>query len=207
MSGPLAGLADWANDTVESVGYVGIGALVALANVVPPIPVELILPPAGFVAGEGRLWFPAVVAAATVGSVAGSLALYALGYWLGEARVRELIGRYGRFLLLREADLDRAQGWFDRHEGKAVAIGRILPGVRKLIPIPAGIVRMPMKRFVLYVALANGFWNTVLIGLGWVLGDQWEVVRPYAHLLEYGVLVGLAAAALWFMWNRVNVRT
>ncbi len=139
--------------------------------------------------------------------MAGSLALYALGYWLGEARVRELIRQYGWYLLLREAELDRAQGWFDRHEGKAVVIGRILPGLRKLIPLPAGIVRMPIKRFVLYVALANGFWNTVLIGLGWVLGDQWEVVRPYAHLLEYGVLVGLAAAAVWFVWHRLNART
>jgi len=202
MSGPLGNLADLATDVIESAGYVGVGALVVLANVFPPIPVEVVLLLAGFVAGEGRLWLPAVVVAATVGSVVGALALYAAGYWLGEERVRKLVRRFGRFLLLKETDLDRAQRWSDRHGGKAVLIGRILPGVRKLVPIAAGIACMPIKRFAVYVALANGFLNTALVSLGWVLGDQWRVIRPYAHFLEYGVLVGLAAAALWFVWHR-----
>ena len=202
MSGPLTGLADWVNDIIEHAGYPGVGALVALANVVPPIPVEAILPIAGFVAGEGHLWFPLVVAAATVGSVAGALALYALGYWLGEARLRKLVRRYGRFLLLKEADLERARSWFDRHGGKAVVIGRILPGGRKLIPIPAGVACMPIGRFLTYTALANGFSNCVLIGLGWVLGNRWTIIRPYAHLLEYVLLIGLAALILWHVRRR-----
>lgn len=206
MSGPLSGLADWVTDVIEYAGYPGVGALVALANVVPPIPVEAILPLAGFVAGEGRLWFPLVVAAATVGSVAGALTLYAFGYWLGETRMRKFVRRYGRFLFLKEADLNRAQLWFDRHGGKAVVVGRVLPGGRKLVPIPAGITRMPVGRFVAYTAFANGLSNSVLVGLGWVLGDRWEVMRPYMQLLEYVVLVGLAAIVLRFGWRRWNAR-
>lgn len=206
MSGPLSGLADWVTDVIEYAGYPGVGVLVALANVVPPLPVEAILPLAGFVAGEGHLWFPLVVAAATAGSVAGALALYALGYWLGEERVRKLIRRYGRFLFLKEADLNRAQLWFDRHGGKVVLVGRALPGGRKLIPVPAGIARMPVGRFVTYTALANCLSNSVLVGLGWVLGDRWEMIRPYMHLLEYVLLVAFAAIVLWFGWRRWNAR-
>jgi len=206
MSGPLSGLADWITDVIEYAGYLGVGVLVALANVVPPIPVEAILPLAGFVAGEGRLWFPLVVVAATVGSVAGALALYALGYWLGEARVRKFVRRYGRFLFLKEADLNRAQLWFDRHGGKVVVVGRVLPGARKIVPIPAGIARMPVGRFVAYTAFANYLSNSVLVGLGWVLGERWEIMRPYVQLLEYVILVGLAAIVLLHVRRRWSAR-
>ncbi len=206
MAGPLAALADYAKDAIEAAGYIGVGALVVLANVIPPVPVELILPLAGFLTGEGKLSFPLVVLSATVGSVVGALALYGLGYWLGEERLRRLIKRFGRFLLLKESDLDRAQRWFDNHGGKAVLVGRVVPGTRKLVPIPAGVARMPVPRFVAYVALANGLANSLLVGLGWLLGDQWAVVRRYAHFLEYGAVAVIAAAVLWFVWERWSVR-
>lgn len=200
--GPLSGPADWATDVIEAAGYAGVGALVALANVLPPVPVEVILPLAGFVTGDGRLLFPGVVVAATVGSVVGALVLYGLGRWLGEARVRHLIKRFGWLLLTKESDLDRAQHWFAHNEAKAVVIGRMVPGIRKAIPIPAGIARMSITRFTAYTALANGFSNSVLIGLGWILGDQWIIIRRYAHFLEYAVMIAGTAAVLWFVWNR-----
>ncbi len=206
MPGPLGHLVDWAKDAIEAGGYVGVGALVALANVIPPLPIEVILPLAGFLTGEGKLSFPLVVLSATVGSVVGALALYGLGYWLGEERLRRLIKRFGWFLLLKESDLDRAQRWFDNHGGKAVMVGRVIPGTRKLVPIPAGVARMSLPRFVAYVALANGLANSLLAGLGWLLGDQWAAVRRYAHFLEYGALAVIAAAGLWFVWNRWSVR-
>lgn len=206
MPGPLGHLVDWAKDAIEAGGYVGVGALVALANVIPPVPVELILPLAGFLTGEGKLSFPLVVLSATVGSVVGALALYALGYRLGELRLRWLIKRFGRFLLLKESDFDRAQRWFGNHGGKAVAIGRVVPGMRKVVPIPAGITHMPVLRFVAYVALANGLANSLLVGLGWLLGEQWAAVRRYAHLLEYAALVAIAAAVVWFVWDRCSAR-
>lgn len=204
--GPLGGLTDWATDLIEATGYPGITVLVALTNVLPPVPAELVLMVAGFVSGEGQLWFPAVVAAATVGSLGGALALYASGYWLGEERLRRFVKRFGRFLLLKEADLDRANHWFDRHGRMAVLFGRMVPGLRKVVPIPAGVARMPLKWFLTYIVIGNLFSNSVLVGLGWVLGDQWVVVRRYTHLLEYGVLIALAAAVLWFVWNRWSAR-
>jgi membrane protein DedA with SNARE-associated domain len=206
VAGLLGALADLAKDGIEAAGYAGVAALVALANVIPPVPVELILPLAGFLTGEGKLSYPLVVLSATVGSVVGALALYGLGYWLGEERLRRFIKRYGRFLLLKESDLDRVQRWFDNHGGKAVVIGRVIPGTRKVVPIPAGVARMPVLRFVAYVALANGLANSLLVGLGWLLGDQWVVVRRYAHLLEYTVLAAIAVAVLWFVWDRWRVR-
>lgn len=146
--GPLSGLADWATDLIEATGYPGIAVLVALTNVLPPVPAELVLMVAGFVSGEGQLWFPAVVAAATVESLGGALALYASGYWFGEERLRRFV---------KEADLDRANHWFDRHGGVTVLFGRMVPGLRKVVPIPAGVARMPLKWFLTYTAIGNLF--------------------------------------------------
>lgn len=205
--GPFAGFADWATDFIEFTGYVGVGALVALANVFPPLPAEVVLLLGGFVSGqEYGLWLPGVVAAATAGSVAGAMVPYSLGYWFSEERLRPFVKRFGWILLLKEADLDRANRLFDKHDGKAVFISRMVPGVRKAVPIPAGIACMPVKEFVAYTALGSALSNSVFIGLGWLLGDQWIVVRQYAHLLEYGALIALVAAVLWFAWNRLKKR-
>ncbi len=204
MSGPLAPLAEWVTNVVESLGYVGVACLIALENLFPPIPSELILPLAGFLTGQGRFSLPAVVAAATAGSVVGALLLYGLGAWLGEQRLRGLVGRFGGILTLREADIDRADAWFDRHGGTAVLIGRLVPVVRSLISIPAGLRRMPLGRFVLYTAVGSSLWNGLLIGLGWALGERWQQVNQYGRYLEYGVLVLLVAAIAWFLHRRAS---
>ena len=121
-----------------------------------------------------------------IGREAKNISEDGLGYWLGDERLRRFIKQFGRFLLLKESDFDHAQHWFDDHGGKAVMIGRVVPGMRKIVPIPAGVARMPVLRFMAYVSLTNGLANTLLVGLGWLLGDQWMAIRRYAHLLEYG---------------------
>lgn len=202
MSGdPFARVAKWATSVVQSLGYIGVAFLIALENLVPPIPSELILPLAGFLAGQGRFWLPGVVVAATAGSVGGALILYGLGAWLGEARLRRLLRRFGRFLRLQEGELDRAQQWFDRHGDKAVLLGRLVPVVRSLVSIPAGLNRMSLRRFVLYTALGSGLWNSALVGLGWALGDRWDQVCHYGQLFEYATLAALAVALAWFFWR------
>ena len=137
----MSGFGQWAQDLVETLGYPGLALLIALENIFPPIPSEVILPLAGFLSAQGDLWLPAAVLAATVGSVAGALGLYGVGAWLGEERLRSLIQRFGRWLALNEDDVDRANGWFARHGTKAVLIGRVIPVVRSLISIPAGVER------------------------------------------------------------------
>lgn len=206
MSDPVAGLIGWIVGIVESLGYLGVALLVALENLITVIPSELVLPLAGFLAGQGRLWLPGVVAAATIGSVGGALVMYGLGYWLGEDRVRLLVRKHGRRVLVREADLDYALEWFRRHGATSVLFGRLVPAVRSLISIPAGISRMALGRFVIYTAFGSTVWNGVLVGLGWILGENWPVVREYARWLEYAVVVALATAVVWLVWRRVRTR-
>src|SRR5919206_1363831 len=140
----LADLTQWAIDVVYSFGYVGVFVVVALANVHLPIPTELTLPLAGFLVGQGRFSFVLVLAASTAGGVVGALVHYLPGRLLGEESLRKLIKRIERFKLLSESDLDRASEAFERHGGKAIIIGHLIPGVGSLISIPAGIKRMPI---------------------------------------------------------------
>lgn len=202
MPALLGGIAEWVTNVIESMGYAGVAALIALENVFPPIPSELILPLSGFLAGQGRFWLPAVIVAATAGSVAGALLLYGVGAWLGEARSRQLVERFGRFLTVGVADLDRANGWFDRHGGKAVLVGRVVPVVRSLVSVPAGLRRMPLGRFVAYTAAGSAAWNGLLIGLGWALGNRWHAVDRYGGYVEYAVLAVLVVGAVWFVLRR-----
>ena len=198
-----AGIVDWVLGIMLTLGYPGVALLVALDNVFPPIPSEVILPLAGVVSGQGHLSLPGVIAAATVGSVAGALPLYGIGRWLGDERLRRFVRRFGRALFVTEADLDRAQRWFDRHGAKAVLLGRCVPLVRSLVSVPAGLAHMPRGRFVSYTALGSAAWNTLLISVGFVLGERWELVRPYLKLFEYVVVAGVAAALLLFLWRRL----
>ncbi len=204
MTNPFGDLLGWVTDVIEKLGYAGVAGLIALENVFPPIPSEAILPLAGFLAGQGRFWLPAVIVAATVGSVIGALILYAIGSFLGERRVRWLIVRYGRWFGLSEADLNRAEAWFARHGVAVVFFGRLVPLVRSVVSIPAGINRMPLAQFVLYTAIGSALWNGALIGIGWVLGDRWEEVETYVGALKYVVLLAIAAAIVWFFARKVT---
>jgi membrane protein DedA with SNARE-associated domain len=198
----LGWLAEWIVEFVHTMGYVGVAVLVALENVFPPIPSELILPLGGFLAGQGRFWLPGVVLAATAGSVLGALVLYFVSRKLGEDRLREFVKRYGRFLLLSESDLDRTDEWFDRHAGRAVFVCRLIPALRGLISIPAGLRGMPLGKFILFTTLGSTHWNSALIGLGWIVGHEWEAVSDYAEYFGYAVLAVVIVAVGWFIWHR-----
>ena len=189
---------------VERLGYAGVALPVALESLVSPVPSELILPLAGYLTGQGRLWYPAVVLAATVGSVLGALAVYGLAARLGEERVRRFVRRFGRYLLLGEADLDRAERWFDRHGRAAVALGHPAPLVRSAVSVPAGPRRMPLPVFLGSTALGAGVWSAVLVGIGWALGDRWQQVERYGTVLEVAVLGGLLVLAGRFVLRRLR---
>ena len=187
---------------IDALGYVGLAIVVALENVFPPIPSEVILPLAGYLAAQGRMTFVGAVVASTVGSVAGALILYAVGYALGERRIRGLVRRHGRWAMVDEEDLDKAQAWFDRHGRTAVLIGRLAPLVRSLISIPAGVARMPLLSFVAYTTLGSGIWNALLIAAGWFLGDNWEVVSGYQKTFGDVVVAALCVGVVWFLGKR-----
>ena len=195
--GEIGGLAGWVLEVIASIGAFGVALLVAVENLFPPIPSEVVLPLAGFLAGQGRLSLTAVVAAATAGSVAGALVLYYLGRGLGTTRLKRLAERAP---LMDAEDVDRAQGWFDRHGRAAVFLGRLVPGVRSLISVPAGVARMPMLPFLAYTTAGSAVYNVVLVVVGHQLGSRWTSVDRYGDAINYGVYaliavgVGVAAA-------------
>ena len=194
-------MTSWIADLIDAFGALGVALLMALENLFPPIPSELILPFAGFLISRGELGFLPALVASTAGSLFGALILYALGRWGG----RKLILRYGRFLRVKEADLDRAEGWFDKYDEWVVLFGRMVPGVRSVVSIPAGMLRTPFLRFVLLTTAGSAAWNTLLLGAGWYLGENWQQIEGFVGSLSNFVLVlvavALVAAAIWW-WRR-----
>ena len=203
----LGGLAGWVLDVIDAMGAVGVAALVALENLFPPLPSEVVLPLAGFLAGQGKLSLAAVLVAATVGSVVGALVLYWAGAALGADRMRRIAERMP---LMDADDVDRAQGWFDRHGRSAVLFGRLVPGVRSLVSIPAGIARMPLLPFLGYTTLGSAAYNAALVLLGHQLGSRWSSVERYSDPINYGVygliLLGVLVAVLRRARHRRNDR-
>jgi len=199
----LKGLAGWVLDVIQAMGAVGVAALVALENLFPPLPSEVILPLAGFLAGQGKLSLAAVIVAATVGSVVGALVLYWAGAALGRERLRRIAERTP---LMDADDVDRAQGWFDRHGRTAVLAGRLVPGVRSLISIPAGVSRMPLLPFLAYTTLGSAAYNAVLVLLGHQLGSRWTSVEKYSDPINYGVYALIALGILVAVLRRAKHR-
>src|SRR4051794_21711791 len=193
--GELQGLAGWVASVIEALGEVGVGLLVALENLVPPIPSEIVLSLAGYLAASGSINIGWVLVAATAGSVAGALALYWLGYALGEERLRRWLDRIP---LVDAEDLDKADRWFERHENGAVLLGRCAPVVRSLISIPAGANHMPLGQFTLFTTIGSGVWNAIFVGGGYALGSKWQQVERYSHWFDYAIgAFFLIAIATW----------
>ncbi len=185
-------LAAWVSNVIQSLGYAGIAFLMLVENLFPPIPSEVILPLTGFLIGQGELWFVPTLVAATAGSLAGALVLYTIGRWGG----RRLVLSYSGVLRVKEAELDRADKWFDRYGGVVVLIGRMVPGVRSLVSIPAGLSEMPLGRFILLTTLGSGMWNILLIWCGRLLGENWSRVAGLVGSFSNVVLAILAIVAV-----------
>ncbi|EIC08453.1 MAG: hypothetical protein BGN98_10180 [Microbacterium sp. 69-7] len=197
----LTTLVDAVVGLMNLIGAPGAGLAIALENLFPPLPSEVILPMAGLAAARGSFTLFEALAWTTAGSVVGAFALYALGAGLGIDRLRALVRRMP---LLKVDDVDRTVAWFQRHGGKAVFFGRMLPIFRSLISIPAGVTRMPLWRFGLLTLAGSFIWNAVFVLSGYLLGDQWHIVEEYAGVLQYAVIGVAAAALVWFTVNRVR---
>lgn len=197
----LTTLVDAVVGLMNLIGAPGAGLAIALENLFPPLPSEVILPMAGLAAARGSFTLFEALAWTTAGSVVGAFALYALGAGLGIDRLRALVRRMP---LLKVDDVDRTVAWFQRHGGKAVFFGRMLPIFRSLISIPAGVTRMPLWRFGLLTLAGSFIWNAVFVLSGYLLGDQWHIVEEYAGVLQYAVIAVAATALVWFTVNRAR---
>ena len=196
----------WLIETVSTLGYTGLVALMAMESSIIPLPSELVMPPAGYLAAKGAMDPVLVVLAGMVGSILGALANYAMAIWVGEPFLR----RYGRFVLISNASLDRTEAFFLRHGEISTFLGRLVPVVRHLISIPAGLARMRLGRFALFTGLGAGIWCAVLTYIGWLIGRNsaaldegvQAAIRAQAHdwllfRIAPGALVVLAAYLLW----------
>jgi membrane protein DedA with SNARE-associated domain len=199
----LTGIAGWVVDVMERLGGFGAGLLIALENIFPPLPSEVVLPLAGFAASRGSFSLTSAILWTTTGSVVGALVLYVLGAAWGRERVFAL---WERLPLVNVGDFERTEAWFERHGPKAVFFGRMLPLFRSLISVPAGVQRMPVWWFLLLTTLGSALWNTTWVLAGFVLGEQWHLVEPIIGWFQWvvaGVVLGIVT---WWVVRRVRAR-
>jgi len=197
----LSALADWSVSLMDVIGPAGAAAAIAMENLFPPLPSEVILPMAGLAASRGSFTLFEALAWTTAGSIVGALLLYGIGMWFGVERLRWITAKVP---LMHPEDVDRTVAWFGRHGGKAVFFGRMIPIFRSLISIPAGVARMPVWRFVLLTAAGSLVWNTIFVGAGFFLGESWHVVEQYADILQYLVIAAVVIGVAWFVFVRTR---
>lgn len=184
---------EWTTQIMEAFGYPGIVFVILVENLFPPIPSEIVLPFAGFMTTRGSLTLAGVIAASTLGSVLGAAALYWLGQWCGRERIYALVGRFGRLLTVSERDVQRSENWFAQYGTWTVFFCRMIPVIRSLISIPAGLVRMNLGPFLVYTAVGSLAWNLVLVGVGAALGTAWPTVTAWVGYYQNVVIVAVAA--------------
>jgi membrane protein DedA with SNARE-associated domain len=197
----LEGVAGWAVDLMERLGGPGAGLAIALENLFPPIPSEIVLPLAGFTASRGSFTLAEALIWTTLGSVVGAIAMYSIGAALGRRRMYAV---WERLPLVKTGDLVRAEEWFARHGTKAVFFGRMVPIFRSLISVPAGIERMNIATFLLLTTAGSVIWNTVFVLLGYTLGENWPRIEPYASTFQKIVIALVVLGVCWFLVNRVR---
>ena len=215
----LGDLANWVQDVINQFGYFGVALLVVIENVFPPIPSEIVLPFAGFVAQQGASAVNAtadaaqsdttvigMMIAATVGSVVGALILYFVSAAIGPERLRGFVERFGKWFGVKSSDLVRAEEWFDRRSVVAVLVGRCVPLIRSIVSIPAGFRRMKLTSFVVLTAIGSAVWNIALIGAGAVLGEQWERVGEYVGVFQWLVIAAVLVLLVRFVVSRLKKR-
>ena len=208
----LGDLATWVQDVINQFGYFGVALLVIIENIFPPIPSEIVLPFAGFVAQQGAgvaqsdTSVIGMMIAATVGSVVGALILYFVSAVIGPDRLRAFVEKFGKLFGVKPADLVRAEAWFDRRSFVAVLVGRCVPLIRSIVSIPAGFRRMKLTNFILLTAIGSAVWNIALIGAGAVLKDQWDRVGDYVGVFQWVVILAIVVFVVRFVISLIKRR-
>jgi membrane protein DedA with SNARE-associated domain len=195
-------LGQWVEQIVTWLGYPGITLVMLIENLFPPIPSELVMPLAGFFAADGKLTFAGACIAGTLGSVLGAVALYYIGLWADEPLIRRFVRRYGRWLTISERDLDRALSVFHRRGEIVVFACRMVPLLRSLVSIPAGMHRMPMGKFLLFTTAGSAIWTVALALAGFILRQNWGQVLAFINAYQNLTLATLVIATGTFLVTR-----
>lgn len=199
----MTGIVGFAARSIEALGEWGVGLFTLAETVFPPIPSEVILPLAGFLTRQGTMHLGLVLVTSTLGAYLGALALYFLGAKVGLERSMCLLSKLP---LVEREDFEAANDWFRRHGKSAIFFGRLLPGVRSFISLPAGAQRMPLGTFSLFTIAGSGIWNGTLISLGSILGRQYSMVEQYSRYLNFAVYAGLGLFVVWLIVRYVRRR-
>jgi membrane protein DedA with SNARE-associated domain len=194
---------DWISRYLSEGGYVAVALLMFAENLFPPIPSELIMPLAGFTAAQGELDIVLAVTAGAIGSLLGALFWYYLGLWVGSERLRTWAARHGRWVTFGPEDIDYVCAWFNRHGGKAVFVGRLVPAVRTLISLPAGFAQMSLRRFLIASALGTLLWTALLALAGYLLESQYWKVAEWMNPIADAVI---AMLVLWYLYRVATFR-
>ena len=192
---------DWVVRLIDQSGYLGVGFLMFLETVFPPIPSEVIMPVAGVAAANGRMHYGLVVVAGTSGAMLGNILWYLVARALGVHRLEPFIRRHGRWLTISWADVQRAEGWFRKNGVFFVFLGRLLPTVRSLVSVPAGLLRMRFKSFVVASTLGTAGWTALLAGAGYKLGENVDDIEQFIGPASNAILAVLAIGYLWRVWR------
>ncbi len=197
-------MAEWVIGIMSSLGYWGIGLLMFLENLFPPIPSELIMPLAGFTVSQGKMNFGIAVFAGTVGTMLGTYAWYYLGRLVNYQRLQTWTERYGKWIGVTAKDIDRVNDWFNQHGSKAVFFGRMVPGIRTLISLPAGMNNMPFLSFTVYSTIGTLIWTLALTTAGFLLGENYASIEDYIAPVSKVVLFGLIGLLGYWVFKKVR---
>jgi len=195
-------LGSFALTTISTFGYGGIFILMMLESMVLPVPSELVMPFAGFLIEKGSFTFPLVIIASTLGSITGSLIFYYIGKTGGHA----LVERYGKYVLINHEDVRKTEAWFNKRGDLTIFFARLIPVVRHLISIIAGIGKMNVKKFTLYTVIGAGLWNGILAYLGFILGQHWEEVNRYTDQISLVIVILIVAFIVYFVYRHLKKR-
>ena len=189
---------------MEQLGYLGIALLMFLDNVIPPIPSEIIMPSAGYAASQGELVLVGVIIAGCIGSLTAAALLYWIGYQFNHDAIFRFTDRYGKYLFIKSEDIQKSLLWFEKYGHRIVFFGRMVPAVRSLISIPAGMSRMPFWKFMFYSALGTIIWTTFLACVGFYFGENQALMHEIFSRVGYVIIMIVVLMLLWHCYRKLK---
>jgi membrane protein DedA with SNARE-associated domain len=192
-------MTEWITETMNSLGYFGIAFLMFLENLFPPIPSELIMPLAGFTVAQGKMQLIPAIVAGVIGTILGAYPWYYAGKLVGETRLKQLADRHGRWFGLSSADIDKADRWLRKYGNNAVLFCRLVPGVRTLISLPAGVGEMPLIPFTIYSTIGSALWVGLLTIGGYKMGENYELIETYIG--PFSKIIILILGIFFILWS------
>ena len=189
---------------MEQLGYLGIALLMFLDNVIPPIPSEIIMPSAGYAASQGQLLLSGVIIAGCIGSLTAAALLYWIGYQFNHDAIFRFTDRYGKYLFIKSEDIQKSLLWFEKYGHRIVFFGRMVPAVRSLISIPAGMSRMPFWKFMFYSALGTIIWTTFLACVGFYFGENQALMHEIFSRVGYLIITIVVLVLLWHCYRKLK---